>query len=72
MYNEERSGSGMLRCCVEKLLLYLLTYFTYFYLLYLRCLLTFYLVTYLLTYFMRDVTLGFGLERRPDTIPTYI
>jgi len=30
MYNEERSGCGMLRCCVENLLRYLLTYFTYF------------------------------------------
>ena len=53
MFNEERSGCGMLRCCVQNLRLYLLTYLltlyllthlltysTYFYLLYLHCLLT--------------------------------
>jgi len=31
-----------------------------------------YLLTYLLTSCVTYVTLGFGLERQPDTITTYI
>ena len=35
MFNEERSGCGMLRCYVQNLLLYLLTFFTFTYIAYL-------------------------------------